>query len=123
METIKKLLPAFILLVMSGTARAQYTGPGTLDRLYSVKEIRENASRLDRTDALVRVRGYITGQINKDTFTFKDSSGTMHIEISKKHMPATPFDDKTEVIIIGEVDNDMFEEIEVEAEQIIFPGS
>lgn len=123
METIKRLLPLLILILVSGSVKAQYTGPGTSDRLFTVKEIRENAARLDRTDALVRIRGFVTGQINKDTFTFKDSTGTIHLEISKKHMPATPFDEKTEVIIVGEVDNDMFEEVEVEAELIIFPGS
>jgi uncharacterized protein (TIGR00156 family) len=98
----------------------QFQGPGVLDKTYSVKEIIDNASRLDRSDALVKVQGYIVKQINADTYEFKDKTGTIKIEIDKKRLPSNPFDDKTELILIGEVDNDIFAPVEIEVKEVHF---
>lgn len=105
---------------MFGHTRAQYTGPSSTDRIYTVKEIKENASQLDKSDELVRVRGFIVKQINKDTFQFQDKTGTIKIELKKKYMPAEPFDEKTELILTGEVDYDFLEGTEIEVEEVEF---
>lgn len=110
----------FILVSISNLSYGQFQGPGVLDKTYSVKEIIDNASRLDRSDALVKVQGYIVKQINADTYEFKDKTGTIKIEIDKKRLPSNPFDDKTELILIGEVDNDIFAPVEIEVKEVHF---
>jgi uncharacterized protein YdeI (BOF family) len=35
-------------------------------------------------------------------------------------LPSRPFDDKTELILIGEVDNDLFEPVEIEVKEVLF---
>ena len=42
------------------------------------------------------------------------------LEIDKKDMPERPFNDTTKLIIIGEVDYDVLEEVEIEVEEIHF---
>lgn len=116
-----KVLPLFFALVsLCNLSYGQYKGTGVTDKTYSVKEVLDNASRLDRSDALVKIQGYIVKQINADTYEFKDKTGTIQLEIDRQQLPNKPFDDKIELIIIGEVDNDLFEPVEIEVEEILF---
>lgn len=123
MEKITKIIMAIIALFVTTELKAQFTGPGSNDKLYTVKEIKANASRLDKTDALVKIKGFIIEKINNDTFWFQDSTDKILVEIGKKHIPVTPFNEKTEVILIGEVDYDLLEGVEIEVEQFLFPNS
>ncbi len=115
-----KVLPLFILLFAINTlSYGQYQGPGTPKKTYTVKEVINNASRLDRSDELVKLQGFIVKQMNEDTYVFKDKTGSINVEISRKHLPKEAFDDKTEIIIIGEVDKDVLEPVEIEVKEII----
>lgn len=111
----------FVLLFASTFTFSQYTGPGSVAKLevMSVKQVKEQAAELDKTDKLVKLQGYITEQINEDTYWFEDSSGRFWVEIDEDELPAKPFDEKTELTIIGEVDYDLLEEVEVEVERIL----
>lgn len=119
MKTIVKLVFVWILVIATSVIYAQFQGPTSLDKIYTVKEIKENASKLDRSDQLVKVKGFIIKQINKDDYTFQDSTGTIRVELKKKYMPEQPFDEKTELIMICEVDSDMLEGVELEVEEIV----
>ena len=119
LNIFKALLLFFTLISVSSLSYGQYKGPGVTDKTYTVKDVLDNASRLDRSDALVKVQGYIVNQINADLYEFKDKTGTIRVEIDRKKLPNRPFDDKTELIIIGEVDNDIFEPVEIEVEEIL----
>ena len=120
LNLLKALLLLFILNSVSNLSYAQFQGPGGADKTYSVKEIIDNPSRLDRSDALVKVQGYIVKQINMDTYEFKDSTGFILVDIDKKIIPTKPFNDKTELILIGEVDHDLLEPVEIEVEEVLF---
>jgi uncharacterized protein (TIGR00156 family) len=68
----------------------------------------------------VKIKGYVVEQINSEDFWFQDATGKIRIEIDKKKMPAKPFDEKTELIITGEVDADLLEGTEIEVETVEF---
>jgi uncharacterized protein (TIGR00156 family) len=108
----------FFLLISSGM-NAQYTGPSGLQNISSVKETKEKAYRLDKSDELVRLKGNIIRQINYDTYEFKDETGTIRVEIKPRLIEHTTFNDQTVVEIIGEVDYDFLEGTEIEVEQIL----
>ena len=115
---------ALIILVMGlglflSDVSAQYTGPGAGITLTTVKEVIANASQLDKSDKQVKLKGFVIEQINKDTFRFKDATGIIMVEIEKKQMPNVPFNEKNEVIIIGEVDYDLLEGCEIEVDSLI----
>lgn len=118
MKRLHKFMAASLLLLTASMAQAQYKGPGASSQLLTVKEIISQASKLDRSDTLVKIQGFVIQQISGDTFWFQDASGKIKVEIEKKQMPAVPFDDKTELIIIGEVDHDLLEGTEIEAKQV-----
>lgn len=122
MKRSKRNITAFFLfLFASSFVFGQYTGPGSVAKLevMSVKQVKEQAAELDKTDKLVKLQGYITEQINEDTYWFEDSSGRVWVEIDEDELPGKPFDEKTELTIIGEVDYDLLEEVEVEVERIL----
>ncbi|MDX9845684.1 MAG: NirD/YgiW/YdeI family stress tolerance protein [Tenuifilaceae bacterium] len=121
MKRVLRFLPFLLLLMSFGSiAYGQFHGPGSEVRLYTVKEVKESASKLDRSDTIVKLRGYIIKQVNKDTFEFKDSTGKIRIELENNVMPSRTFDDKTEVVLTGEVDYDFLEGTEIEVELIEF---
>jgi len=109
-----------LMTLLAGKTYGQYSGPGAPDKSYTVKEVLDKASRLDRADVMVKLQGTIINQINNDTYQFKDETGTIRIEIKKKDMPDKPFDDNTQLIIIGEVDYDLLEGTEIEVDRIEF---
>lgn len=109
-----------LTVLLSNVLYAQYQGPGVGDKIYSVKEIKDNVSRLDRADSMVKLKGFVIKQINSDIYLFKDETGTINVEIEKENMPEKPFNDKTELILIGEVDYDFLEGVEIEVKQILF---
>ena len=116
MKTMIVLL--FTLFIAAG-AKAQYSGPGSEIRLYTVKEIKDDAIQLDRKDVLVRVKGFIVEKLNDEDYIFMDSTGKIPIELEDKYLPDFPFDDKTEIIITAEVDYDMLNGTELEVEKVI----
>lgn len=117
----KSLSPFFVFVLICSYANGQYTGPGSVAKLevMSVKQVKEQAAELDKTDKLIKLQGYITEQVNEDTYWFEDSSGRVWVEIDEDDFPDKPFDDKTRLTIVGEVDHDLLEEVEVEVERFL----
>lgn len=118
MKIVFKLSITYILVVFAYSVFSQFQGPGSLDKIYTVKEIKANASKLDRADQQVKVKGYIVKHINKNDYLFQDATGSMRVELKKKYMPDQPFDDKTELILIGEIDHDLLDGVELEVEEL-----
>ncbi len=118
--SLLKLILFGAAIAVSGSVSAQYTGPGADGKQYTVAEVKENAAQLDKSDAIVKLEGFIVERINKEDFWFEDESGRVMLEIDKKDMPERPFNDQTKLIIIGEVDYDVLEEVEIEVEEIHF---
>jgi len=111
---------SFFFLTFVENVSAQYVGPGAGNKTLSVKELTDQAFRLDKSDAQVSVQGYIVKQVNKDTYLFKDNTGSLNVEISKKHLPNRTFNDKTELKLFGEVDYDFLNGVELEVNEVIF---
>lgn len=120
MKQLSRMLTAGLFLMIASGVQAQYKGPGATSKFFTVKEITQQASKLDRHDTPVKLQGFIVQQMNGETYWFQDATGKIKIEIEKKHLPATPFDEKTEMIIAGEVDYDLLEGTEIEVKQIEF---
>lgn len=117
---LKVLLLFVALISVCSLSYGQYEGPRPTDKTYTVKEVLDNASRLDRSDALVKIEGYIVRQINSDTYEFRDKTGIIQLEIDRKRLPNKPFDDKTALRVIGEVDYDLLRPVEIDVKEVLF---
>lgn len=123
MKTSKKIFRniafSFILISLNLLSYGQFQGKQVKNKTYTVSEIKKNATMLDRTDAIIKVKGNIIQQLNSETYVFMDKTGVIRAKIEKKALPKVPFDENTDLILVGEIDNDIFEPIEIEVKEVI----
>lgn len=119
MKQVKVLLAIILFSMMATGVKAQYTGPGSEIKLYTIEEVKDDAMKLDRKDIMVRLKGFIVEKISEENYFFQDKTGKIEIEIDEKYLPDFPFNDKTEVLITAEVDYDLLDGTELEVERII----
>ena len=122
MKLFKLILVTLIGIFFFSQAKAQYSGVNSINnkKIRTIKYVKDNANKLDRSDKAVKLQGYIIEQINTEDFWFQDATGKIEIEIEPENMPKIPFNEKTELIIIGEVDSDWLEGVEIEVDEIQF---
>ena len=104
MKTSKKIFRniafSFILISLNLLSYGQFQGKQVKNKTYTVSEIKKNATMLDRTDAIVKVKGNIIQQLNSETYVFMDKTGIIRAKIEKKVLPKVPFDE-TDLILVG----------------------
>lgn len=113
MHVFIALVPA-ILLLNYGIYMANQQPP-----IRTTTEIKNEASALDKSDAIVYLRGRITEQITKDEYWFEDESGKIRIELEDNIIKDFRLDPEKTVIIGGEVDYDELEGTEIEVSEIL----
>ena len=118
MKRLGTIMMTALLAGIFGTLSAQYTGPGSTAQVKTVKEVSDNALKLDRKDTMVKLKGFIIEQLGDDNYMFKDATGKIKVEIDKKRLPAATFNENTEMEIIGEVDYDLLEGTEIEVKNV-----
>ena len=118
MKRLGTFMMTALLAGIFGTLSAQYTEPGSTAQVKTVKEVSDNALKLDRKDTMVKLKGFIIEQLGDDNYMFKDATGKIKVEIDKKRLPAATFNENTEMVIIGEVDYDLLEGTEIEVKNV-----
>ncbi|UMZ12571.1 NirD/YgiW/YdeI family stress tolerance protein [Pseudomonas sp. MPFS] len=92
-----------------------YTGPGA-QAVTTVAAVKDASD-----DTPVVLQGYVTKKLdNDDKYEFKDSSGTITVEIDDENLPAVAFNEKTLVKLTGEVEKGLMKrEIDVDLVEIL----
>lgn len=112
---MKKTLITAAILILSGSAFAQYVGPSTQAvPATTVQQLLKNG----KDDQYATLEGNIVRHIRSDHYIFADKTGQMNVEIKQKYMPAAKIDEKTRVSITGKVDKDWNDPIELEVKEI-----
>jgi uncharacterized protein (TIGR00156 family) len=117
---MKKLiaLPCFFFLIV-GASQAQYLGPKEAEvRSENVAWVLDHARFLEQQDAVVYLSGFIIKQIGKEKYVFRDDTGLIRVEIDEKNMPNEPFDDRTRVMVRGELETLFMESPEIDVAEI-----
>ncbi|MBP6345216.1 YgiW/YdeI family stress tolerance OB fold protein [Neisseriaceae bacterium CLB008] len=105
------------LALTSTAAFAQYTGPSNLagDQVTTVKQILANG----KDDQYVTVKGKIIRQVRKEHYVFSDGTGQLNIELDQKYLPVgQTFNDKTTVVLSGELEKDWHQPIELDVKHM-----
>ncbi|MBD9482819.1 NirD/YgiW/YdeI family stress tolerance protein [Pseudomonas sp. PDM14] len=101
-------------LFSTAALAAGYTGPGA----QAITTVAAAQEAVD--DANVVLQGHIIKKLGDEKYEFKDSSGTITVEIDDEDMPPVAFDDKTKVKLTGEVDKGMMKrEIDVDLVEVL----
>ncbi|CAI8822807.1 MULTISPECIES: NirD/YgiW/YdeI family stress tolerance protein [Pseudomonas] len=108
---------ALLLAPLFSTAAlaAGYTGPGA----QSVTTVAAANDAAD--DTPVVLQGYVVKKVNNDDkYEFKDTTGTITVEIDDEDLPPVAFNDKTKVKLSGEVEKHlMSREVDVDRVEVI----
>ncbi len=87
-----------------------FTGPtGTITTVQSAKSLRD--------DTWVTLRGNIVERISDSTYLFKDSTGTINVDINSKRWNGVTVGPQDMVEIVGEVDKD-WNSVEIDVKEI-----
>lgn len=108
----------FAVAALAFSCEAQYTAPGSGTEVSSVKYILDNAAKLDRSEAFVKIEGTIFGKINGEDYWFKDDTGEIKVEIDYEDLPSESFDENTKMRILGEVDHELFSGSKIDAKVV-----
>ena len=111
-----------LVIFLTASAVAQFVGPSSQLPVSTVSQVLKDAGSLDRRDIQVALRGHIISYLHGDYYYFKDSTGTILIELEPEDMPRQPFDDKTPLMIYGEVDAEWFEKTKLEVSRVVILG-
>lgn len=108
---MKKLLGIAALLAFSTTAFAGFQGSqqggfqqGQVKSQSAVNTVAQAKRAYD--DTYVTLRGNITGKVAHEKYTFKDSTGSIRVEIDDDLWGGLTVTPKTKVTLYGKVDHD-----------------
>ena len=127
---MKKVIALTTLFVLSSTAMAQggfhdVNNPrsqkhsiqqGFFDESAAVKTVKDALNAQD--DTFVLIEGNIVKQIDKDEFIFKDASGEIEIDVSKKAWNGQTVSPQDKVQIRGKVDTE-WNRTEIDVKQVV----
>ena len=109
----KKILSSLLILSLSSSLFAQYTGPGSNSNYYkSVQAVLDNPIE----DANVVLEGYIIKQLNKEKFLFSDDKSQIRVEIDNELFINKIINENTKIKIIGEVEKDFLQSPEIDVD-------
>lgn len=108
---MKKLLVAFMLVMLCAPAWAAFQGPAGQGPVATVRD----ALNATWDDAYMCLEGNIVEQVRHDKYTFRDATGSMVVEIKPKHFGAVNVTPANKVRICGEVDKEYLKNNEFEA--------
>jgi uncharacterized protein (TIGR00156 family) len=103
-----------IALLAAMPVAAQYTGPGAQPVATDLQTV------LDKPvdDQRVILRGKLIRQVSTDKYIFSDGSREIRVDIDRKLFPARPIAATTQVEIVGEVEKDFLESLEIDVDAL-----
>jgi uncharacterized protein (TIGR00156 family) len=103
-KSLSTVLVVAVLMSVPAASRAQYVGPNSVP-LTTVKQLLERGA----DDQRAIIRGRIISHDGDDNYTFEDETGSMRVEISRRHFPKNqPIDANRLVELQGELDKDFY---------------
>jgi len=113
----KKILMTAALIGLSSIAvpaAAQYVGTSAAPTYSSVAEVLKDPV----DDVAVTFEGYLIKKIANKKYIFSDGVAQIRVDIDPKHFPTTPINEKTRVVIRGEVEKDFMESPEIDVDSV-----
>jgi uncharacterized protein (TIGR00156 family) len=108
------ILSSVFALGIPAAAQAQYVGPSTQKTPMTVAEVLKNPV----DDQNVVLRGHLIKKVGNEKYMFSDGTGEIRVEIEAEDFPVQKIDDKTLIVIRGEVENDFLKSPEIDVDTI-----
>lgn len=116
---MKYLLSLTFLFCLALPASAQFDGPGAPSEQTSVQAILDNPE----DDQAVLLQGRILEKVGEEKYAFTDGDAEIRVEIEEEVFPQQRITPEMKVEIRGEVEDDFFQDPEVDVERLTVMGS
>ena len=116
-----RVLTAAALLAVSTLAAAQYSGEvayKTAKRNTPTAASVADVLKTSQDDQLVTLKGKLLKKVADEKYIFSDGSGEIRVEIDDELINTLKVDNSTKVEIVGEVEKDFLEDLEIEVKSI-----
>ncbi|MCF1427715.1 MAG: NirD/YgiW/YdeI family stress tolerance protein [Shewanella sp.] len=108
----------FVSLV-SGGAMAAYEGPGSKAKITSASAVKGASD-----GAKIQLTGKLVKSLGGEKYQFQDKSGMVIVDIDDDLLRNIQLDEKTPVVLVGEVDNDLGgQEVDIEVISLLDEAS
>ncbi len=112
---------AVALMMMTGGAMAQFTGPSDVaqaqSRGYPAITIREIKAD-PKDDMKATLEGRILRKVGDEEYLFSDDTGEIRVEIDDDDFPRQPVSETTRVRLEGEVDTHRYKEVDFDVDRV-----
>lgn len=108
------LLGGAMFVTASSQALAQYTGPGAQPEVLTVSKVLEAPT----DDKDVTLKGKLIKKVGNEKYIFADSTGEIRVDIDAEDFPNVAVDEKTELMIVGEIEKDFMESPEIDVDTL-----
>jgi uncharacterized protein (TIGR00156 family) len=108
------IFSSVIALAIPAAVQAQYVGPSTQKTPLTVAEVLKNPV----DDQNVVLRGHLLKKVGNEKYLFSDGTGEIRVEIEAEDFPVQKIDDKTLIVIRGEVESDFLKSPEIDVDTI-----
>lgn len=108
------IFSSVIALAIPAAVQAQYVGPSTQKTPTTVADVLKNPV----DDQNVVLRGHLVKKVGNEKYLFSDGTGEIRVEIEAEDFPVQKIDDKTLIVIRGEVESDFLKSPEIDVEMI-----
>lgn len=116
-----RVLTAAAALAASTLAAAQYTGEVAYKGAKTNSPMATTVAEVLKTsqdDQVVTLKGKLLKKVADEKYIFSDGSGEIRVEIDDDLITTVKVDNNTEVHIVGEVEKDFLEDLEIEVKSI-----
>jgi uncharacterized protein (TIGR00156 family) len=107
-------LSGALALAIPAVVQAQYVGPSSQKSALTVADILKKPV----DDQAVILRGYLVKKVGNEKYMFSDGTGKIRVEIEAEDFPIQKIDDKTLVVIRGEVESEFLNSPEIDVQAI-----
>lgn len=118
---MKSLLWAAGLTMVACSAQAQYSGEVAYKPVAVAATVPATVSDLlkaPKDDQLVKFSGKIVKKIADEKYIFSDGTAEIRVDIDDELIATVPVDNSTKLTIVGEVDKDGPQDIEIDVKSI-----
>lgn len=76
------------------------------------------AAKQLKDDTQVRLEGQVIRALGKEKYEFRDSTGTIIVDIDDKHWNGKPVNRTAKVVLVGEIDRELGGKVEVDIDEV-----
>lgn len=110
---MKKIFFLIVTVLLSSSLFAGFSGPRVNLQVSTANEVETFAD-----DTQVLLEGYLVNQVDGETYTFKDSTGEVLVEIDHKDFRGQNVTPQDKVKLYGEVDKELMEKVKVDIDYL-----